>query len=172
MSRWAHIALMFVGLCLWGCGYHVAGHTSQLPTEVHTIAIPAFKNQTPTYRIEQIVTAAVVREFIGRTHYRIVNEADDATDATLHGTVTSAGSLPLTYDSRTGKVNTVLAAVVVKLSLTDRHNKVLFENSLGFRDQYQIAGDPSSFFQEQSPALERLSRDLARSLVTDVLEAY
>ena len=41
-----------------GCGYHVAGHASALPSEWNTIAIPAFKNDTTRYRIEQRFTAA------------------------------------------------------------------------------------------------------------------
>ena len=37
-----------------GCGYHTAGH-ARLSHNVQTIAIPAFVNQTQTYRIEQIL---------------------------------------------------------------------------------------------------------------------
>jgi len=40
-----------------GCGYHTAGHVVQLPDNVKTIAVPAFKNETLTYRIEQMLTA-------------------------------------------------------------------------------------------------------------------
>src|SRR5208282_579697 len=42
----ALIALLLCG----GCGYHVAGLGSQLPSEWKTIAIPAFKNDTAQYR--------------------------------------------------------------------------------------------------------------------------
>ena len=174
MRKCAATAFTCVLACYFlECGYHVAGHSSQLPTSLHTIAIPVFKNNTQSYRLEQVVTAAVVRELISRTHYRVVNEEDDTTDATLKGTMTGAGFIPITYDSRTGRVDTLLAVVIVNVSLNDRHNKVLFQNpAFGFREQYQVAGDPASFFEEQSPALQRLSRDLARSLVTNVLEAY
>jgi len=51
-----------------GCGYHTAGHSVQLPENVKTIAVPAFTNVTTTYRIEQTLTASVVREFTTRTH--------------------------------------------------------------------------------------------------------
>ena len=43
------------------CGYHTAG--VQLPENVKTIAVPAFVNDTTTYRVEQLLTASVVREF-------------------------------------------------------------------------------------------------------------
>ena len=70
-----------------GCGYHRAGHVVQLPENVKTIAVTAFVNVTTTYRIEQMLTASVVREFTTRTHYRILNDASEAADATLRGTV-------------------------------------------------------------------------------------
>jgi hypothetical protein len=41
-----------------------------------------------------------------------------------------------------------------------------------FREQYQISREVSSFFEESDPALERLSLDFARTLVSNVLEAY
>ena len=39
-----------------GCGYHTAGKVNTIPENVHTIAVPAFVNQTQTYKIEQMLT--------------------------------------------------------------------------------------------------------------------
>src|ERR1700688_2423647 len=93
----ALVLLVFCALNA-GCGYHTVGHSVQLPDTVKTIAVPAFKNETLTYRIEQMLTASVVREFTTRTHYRILNDSSDAADATLRGTVLSTAASPLTYD--------------------------------------------------------------------------
>ena len=62
-------------LALTGCGYHTAGHVTTIPSNVQTIAIPSFVNQTQTYKIEQTLTAAVVREMVTRTHYHVVIQA-------------------------------------------------------------------------------------------------
>jgi len=67
-----------------GCGYHVAGRASILPSEWKTIAVPAFVNHTNRYRIEQRFTAAVIHEFLARTKYRIVQNENSA-DAVLRG---------------------------------------------------------------------------------------
>jgi outer membrane lipopolysaccharide assembly protein LptE/RlpB len=156
-----------------GCGYHTAGHAVTMPEGVHTIAIPAFVNQTQTYRIEQRLTGAVVREMVLRTHYRIVNDSADSADATLRGTVLSTSTSPLTYDSQTGRASTMLVVVSMKVSLTDRQGKVLYENpSYLFREEYQISRELTSFFEEDSPALERLSQEFARTLVSNVLEGF
>ncbi len=102
-GRWLPVLLATFLLFSSGCGYHTAGHAITLPPNVQTIAIPAFVNQTQTYKIEQMLTAAVVREMITRTHYHIVNETSDSADATLRGTVTSTSTSPLTYDSQSGQ---------------------------------------------------------------------
>lgn len=156
-----------------GCGYHTAGHASPVFDGVKSIAIPAFLNQTQTYRIEQNLTSAVVQEMVTRTHYRVLNETGEQADATLRGTVLSTYAAPLTYDSRTGRAASVLVIVGMKVTVTGRDGKVLFENpSYTFREQYQVSRELSSFFEEDSPALERLSRDFARTLVSNILEAY
>ena len=155
-----------------GCGYHTAGH-AQLPQDVRTIAIPGFVNQTQTYHIEQTLTAAVVHEFTTRTHYHIANDTRGDPDATLRGTVLSTYTAPLTYDSRSGRVASVLVTVNMKVSLVDRQGKILFENpSYLFREQYEVSRELTSFFEEDSPALGRLSRDFARTLVSNVLEGF
>ena len=156
-----------------GCGYRTGGHAATLPADVHTLAIPAFINQSKTYRIEQVLTAAVVREFISRTHYRILNQESGDADATLRGTVVSTQLTPVAYDSVTGRAASAIIVVNMKVSLLDRHGKVLFENpSYSFHDQYQISRDVNSFFEEESPAVDRLSQHFARTLVSNVLEAF
>jgi outer membrane lipopolysaccharide assembly protein LptE/RlpB len=166
--------LLAIALCLAasGCGYHTAGKAVLLPTDVRTIAIPGFLNQTKTYRIEQVLTGAVVHEFTSRTHYHLMNQTGDA-DAILRGTVTNAVFTPLTYDSQTGRVSSGMVMLTMSVSLLDRQGKVLFSNpNYIFRDQYQISSQISSFFEEESPALDRVSRDFARTLVSNILEAF
>jgi outer membrane lipopolysaccharide assembly protein LptE/RlpB len=156
-----------------GCGYHTAGHTVTIPQGIHSIAIPAFVNQTQTYRIEQRLTDAVVREMLLRTHYRIVSNGDNSADATLRGTVLSTSTSPLTYDSQTGRASTMLVVVSMRVSLTDRQGKVLYENpSYLFREEYQISRELTSFFEEDSPAFERLSQEFARTLVSNLLVGF
>jgi outer membrane lipopolysaccharide assembly protein LptE/RlpB len=167
------MVLLFSALFGTACGYHTAGHAVTLPANVQTIAIPAFVNRTQTYKIEQRLTAAVVQEMVTRTHYHILNEPSDSADATLRGTVISTSTSPLTYDSQTGRASSALVVVTAKVILTDRQGKVLYQNpSYLFREEYQVSQELSSFFEEDSPALERLSHAFARTLVSNVLEGF
>lgn len=158
---------------LTGCGYHAAGKASRLPADVHVLAVPVFVNQTQVFRIEQIMTRDVVREFIGRTKYRVTNSSGDSADATLKGTVVSAQATPLTYDAQTGRISSAVVIITAKVTLTDRNGRVLFENlNYTFREQYQVSSEINSFFAEEAPAMQRLSQDFARTLVADILEAF
>jgi outer membrane lipopolysaccharide assembly protein LptE/RlpB len=167
------VGVALLALALTSCGYHTAGHVTTIPSNVQTIAIPSFVNQTQTYKIEQTLTSAVVREMVTRTHYHVVHTSADASDATLSGTVLSTYTAPLTYDSQTGRAASVLVTVSMKVALTDKQGKVLYQNpSYVFREQYQVSRELASFFEEDSPALQRLSQDFARTLVSNILEGF
>ncbi len=173
MNWWKVVVTLGMGLSTSSCGYHTAGSAVALPPNIHTIAIPGFVSHSQTFRIEQLLTDAVVREFNARTQYHVIHEASGDADATLKATVLSASATPLAYDSTTGRAASALVTVSIQVTLTDQHGKVLFENpAYLFHDQYEISRDLPSFFQEDSPAVDRLSRDFARTLVANILEAY
>jgi outer membrane lipopolysaccharide assembly protein LptE/RlpB len=177
MKPWVGAVLLtvtlFASLVASGCGYHTLGHSAALPPNIRTIAIPGFVSQSRTFRVEQLLTDAVVREFNTRTNFQIVHNDWEDADALLKGTVLSASSTPLAYDSVTGRAASALLTVSVQITLTDRQGKVIFQNpSYLFHDQYEISRDLNSFFEEGSPAVERMSRDFAHTLVANILEAY
>lgn len=182
------IAGIFAAAGLAGCGYHVEGQAAMLPPGLKTIAVPALKNDTTKYRIEQRMTEAVVHEFIARTRYHIVSSEGSA-DAVLHGEITSFEAIPAVFDTTpttsatapvpgvittTARATTMLVSVHMKVVLEEREtNKVLYKNdNYLFREPYEISTDPSKFFDEQGPALERMSHDFAARLVSDVLENF
>lgn len=172
--RRALLALVtLVGVEFAACGYHVAGKTSSLPSDWFTIAIPAFKNDTTRYRIEQRFTEAVIREFISRTKYRIIQDNAGA-DGVLYGEIVSIDTNPILFNSTTGEVTTMIVTIHVKVRLTENHtSKEVYQNAdMVFRDEYQISSDVPSFFEEQSPALGRMSRDFAARLVSNVMENF
>src|ERR1700728_344866 len=166
-------ALAAAALLLSACGYHVAGRAANLPSEWKTIAVPAFKNDTTRYRIEQRFTEAVIRQFLQRTKYRIVQDPADA-DAVLHGEVISIETDPMLFNATTGQVTTMLVQVHTKVQLVDaKTEKVVYKNDdMVFRDEYQISSDVQSFFEEQNPALERMAKDFAAQLVSNVVENF
>jgi outer membrane lipopolysaccharide assembly protein LptE/RlpB len=166
------LLLALVAFLPVGCGYHAAGTQSALPPDIQVLGIPSFENRTHTYHLETGLTGAVIREFNTRTRYRVVQSAAGA-DAVLRGTLVSVQVAPVTYDSVTGRASSGLVTIVISVTLTARDGRVLFSNShYVFRNQYQVPNELASFFEEQGPALTRLQRDFARTLVSNILESY
>jgi hypothetical protein len=156
-----------------GCGYHVAGRGDLLPRGIHTIAIPAFANVTIRYKLSERLPAAIAREFLSRTRYQIVPDPKDA-DAILQGVVASYDSNPTTYDPATGRAAGVQVSVRLDITLRERATgAVLYSRSrMEFRERYEISVDQRAYFDESDSALERLSRDVARTVVSAVLEKF
>ncbi|HXR10347.1 MAG TPA: LptE family protein [Candidatus Acidoferrales bacterium] len=171
-AGWFGLVLAALAGANFGCGYGVAGRATRIPPDVKTIAVVPFVNKTSTYRIEQRMSQAVVQEFISRTKYRIVSDPKDA-DAVLHGEITSLDSIAVVYDTTTGRATTMLVTVNMKVELEDRNSKPLFQSdNFVFRQPYEISTDITSFFDEESPALDRMAHDFAARLVSDVLENF
>lgn len=156
-----------------GCGYRVAGQGNRLPQNLKVIAVPAFENQTAWMGLEQRLTGAVMQEFIHRTRFDVVGKPEGA-DAVLRGTVLRASTAPVVFDPATGRASVVTVEVVVSVELQDLHNQAVFYRNPNyiFREQYEITGDLDSFFEERDPALARLARDFAATLVSAVLENF
>jgi outer membrane lipopolysaccharide assembly protein LptE/RlpB len=159
-------------LLLAGCGYHVAGSTNLLPTEIHTIAVIPFRNSGIQYKLTDYLTQSVTREMITRTHYRIVADPKQA-DAVLAGAVGNMFSSAVVTDPVTGRSNGAQVVVNIQLKLTDKSGKVLFERpNVEFRERYEISVTPQQYFDESQAALQRLSKDVARTIVSSILENF
>jgi len=167
-------ALCLFSFALTSCGYHIAGNSTSdvLPSTVKTVAIPAFSNVTIRYKLTSYMPAAITREFISRTRYQVVNDPKEA-DAVLNGSIVRFDSIPITFDPRTGRASAIQALVVMQITLRDRAGTVLFDRPrFESRQNYEISTDPKAYFDESDVALDRLSREVARSVVSAVLENF
>jgi hypothetical protein len=162
---------------LSGCGYALAGRGSFLPSYIRVIGVPTFANRTTIFNLETLLTEKVRAEFIGRGKYQVL-PSSDGVDALLTGEVTGVSIAPssfLTNQIASRYTLTMSARVQLK---DMRDNKVLWENpSLFFRQEYEAnsgtgATDPTAFFQNDLNALDRLSAEFARTIVSALLEAF
>jgi outer membrane lipopolysaccharide assembly protein LptE/RlpB len=168
------LTLSFLALTLAaGCGYHTAGSAAHIPPGVQTLAVPIFSTRTQAYHTEMAFTQAVVRELNTRTRYRILNSDSNDADATLRGTIVSQTITPLTYDANSSQSSSYLVSVTARVVLTTHDGKVLYRNdAVTFREQYQSTQDVNTFIQEGSPAISRMSRDFAQTVVSDMLNSF
>ncbi len=167
------LAVSTAVLSLPSCGYHVGGKADLLPKKIHTIAVPAFGNVTTRYKVSDRLAAAITREFISRTRYAVVADPNQA-DAVLSGTVTNFLAYPTIFDPVTGRASGVQVILYMQIYLTDRATgAALFSRPhMEYRERYEISVDQRSYFDESDVAMERLSGDVARSIVSAVLEDF
>lgn len=163
--------VMLSGLA--GCGYQTGGKGETLPATLHTIAIPAFRNLTTKYKLTGMLPQEIGREFIGRTRYRVVSDPSDA-DAVLEGSIVRYYSSPTVYDPATARSSGVQVIVWLNITLRERASgKELFKRTnLDVKERYEITGDQQTYLDESDAALGRLSRSVARQVVSSILEAW
>ena len=142
-----------------------------LPKTIHTIAIPAFGNLTSRYKLARTLPTDIGRELVSRTGYKIAADPNQA-DAVLTGTVHNFVAYPTV--SANGRSTTVEAVVTLNITLTNRATgAVLFKSSgAEYRERYEISIDPKAYFDESGTAMERLSKSVARSVVSGMLEKF
>jgi hypothetical protein len=179
ISSWLFLCVL-CALCVFaspGCGYTLAGRGSFLPPYIKIIGIPTFTNRTVVFNLETLLTQKVRSEFIGRGKYQILPEATGI-DALLNGEVTAVSVQPASFSTQQ-LASRYAIQMIAKIELRDmRENKVLWENpSLVFRQEYDATGgrtilDPAAFFQQDANALERMSTEFARTIVSAILEAF
>jgi hypothetical protein len=168
-----HPRLIVLCLMLSSCGYHVAGKGDLVPKSVHTIAIPAFANITTRYKLTDHLPEAITREFIARTHYQIVTDPNQA-DAVLRGSVINYVAYPTLFDQQTGRASGFQVNVTMQVTFTERATgKVIFTRpTFEMHQRYELSISAGAYFDESDAALNRLSRDVARDLVSAILENF
>jgi outer membrane lipopolysaccharide assembly protein LptE/RlpB len=174
MSHFSLVAFLILGSALTGCGYHAVNSAVHLPKTVHTLAVPTFANHTQSFHTEVSFTNAVIREFTSRTPYKVLaTDNPDAGDAVVEGAIDKFEVIPLTYNIQTGQSSSYLITIGASVKVLDSDKRMLYENKkYSFRQQYQTTQDLVSFIQEDPAAIQRLSRDFAQALVSDILESF
>ena len=146
---------------------------NQLPAHIKTVAVPAFQNLSLRFKVESRFTDAVIRELIKRGRgLRVQGERENA-DAVVEGVIKNFGFSGVLLDEKgRGRVFEVeiQAAVTVRDQVT---NKVLYDNqNYVFRGEFEFANDPRSFFNEEDPAVQRMARAFAESVVSVIANGF
>ncbi|MBC7931577.1 MAG: LptE family protein [Rubrivivax sp.] len=168
--------VVVIGLVVFASGFrgcYKAVRKSGLPDHIRTVAVPAFQNQALRYKIESRFTGAVINEITRRGKGLRVQSDPKGADAVIDGTIKSFAFYGVLLDTR-GRARifevTIAAAVTVRDQVT---NRVLYDNQdYVFRGEFEFTDDPRSFFNEEDPAVERLARSFADSLVSTLVNGF
>jgi hypothetical protein len=155
---------------LGGClGYHVGPVKPYYLRDVHSIAVPTFKNHTLVPRIEVLVTDTIIKQLQQDGTFQITN--GDKADATLTGEIERITRAP----ARSVRGNILATtefslALVVKYSVTGRDGTQLVSptDAVG-TTTFFVSSDVTS---DERQALPLATEDLASRLVTQVSEGW
>ncbi|MBX7220648.1 MAG: hypothetical protein K1Y36_11930 [Blastocatellia bacterium] len=174
-----------LGLCLAGgmlacftlgagpCGYQRAGFGGSFPKNIRTVAVQTLRNESLRYRVEQRFTQALAEEILRRGLPITLTTDTVHADALISGSLRNFGFRNVLVDNQ-GRTRVFEITVTTAITLRDQTaNRILFDDrKLQFRGEYQLSEDPRSFFNEEDPAVDRIARDFARSVVSTMLEGF
>ena len=163
-------ALIAVCMMAGGCGYRVRPAAGKLPGGIASLGIPALVNMSPQFKVEQKVTAALRKEFMLRTRIPI-SARTEGVDAILQGEIRSVSASPVAFPSDTfGSAFLVTIQMGVKLVRSKDASVIWDDPSFLFRERYVLNSRVQDFFSEENPAIDRLAREFASSLVSTILK--
>jgi hypothetical protein len=178
MKKVAALCVVLAGLALPGCGYSLAGRGSFLPDYIRVVGIPALVNNSTFFQVEQILTEKIRTEFIGRGRYNVVPGSEGA-DAVVTGAVTSITVQPVGFTEQQ-LASRYVFTLTMRVEFTDaRTTKVLWSNqALTFREEYELATrsnialEGATFLSQERNSFDRIADDVARTVVTAIVEAF
>ena len=145
---------------------------NQLPARIKTVAVPAFQNNALRYKVESRFTEAVVNELIHRGRGLRVQGSREGADAVIEGIIKSFNYGGVLLDDR-GRARIFEVTIEAAVTVRDQtENRVLYDNqNFVFRGEYEFANDPRNFFNEEDPAVQRMARNFAESIVSTLTNA-
>lgn len=145
-----------------GCRYY--SFTGAVPSNLTTVAIPTFENQTAEFGLDQALTDAVVNTFTVDNTLKIVDVRD--AESVLYGTIVRVDDQPSTF-SADESVQEYKVTIVVKVRYEDlTKGKVVWEQNLSNFGIYPFTGDQSAREEGVDDALRKLTEDILNKTVS------
>jgi hypothetical protein len=145
---------------------------NQLPSRIRTVAVPAFQNSALRFKVESRFTGAVIDELIRRGRGLRVQGEPEGADAVIEGLIKSFSFAGVLLDDK-GRARIFEVTIEAAITVRDQtENRVLYDNqNFVFRGEYEFANDPRNFFSEEDPAVQRMARSFAESIVSTLINA-
>ncbi|MGB7925453.1 MAG: LptE family protein [Pyrinomonadaceae bacterium] len=146
---------------------------NQLPQRIRTVAVPAFQNNALRYKIEHRFTGAVIDEIVRRGRKLRVQGEREGADAVIDGVIKSFNFSGVLLDER-GRARIFEVTIEAAVTVRDQvENRVLYDNqNFVFRGEFEFANDPRTFFNEEDPAVHRMARSFAESIVSTLINGF
>jgi Lipopolysaccharide-assembly len=175
-----------VALALFGApfvqacgGYALVGKGVNLDPSIRRIGVPLFKDNSGKAGLDQKITEKVIEELLKRRHFEVVPDAVGV-DAVVDGTILNLLSQPVGFSKEGATTSTTTQAsryaivmlARVRYTKTGVVEPIWQVESLSTREEYDVGDDPSTYFDQEELAIDRLAVAFARNVVAGMLEAF
>jgi len=149
-----------------GCGTSYSWR-SNVPSEMRTVSVPTFRNDSDLAELGAVASRQILREFQREGTFALRRNADAALE--IQGTVKSVSAGGVAYSRFTyGRQHACEMKTVVEVSVVDKKNgRVLIDSRIYQAQTSMMSGQDITTAQRDASG--RLADDLARQVVDDVL---
>ncbi len=161
--------LLLLATSLSGCaGYRIGEVKPHYLSEIHTLGVPTFRNNTYLPRIEILMTNTVIKQLQQDGTFQITS--DDKADAILKAEIRTVNRSP----ARSVRGNVLATTefnltLVVRFTLIGRDGKVLTGGDAGGSTSFFVGSDVAT---DQRQALPLAAEDLAVHLASQLSEGW
>ena len=153
-----------------GCGYHLVGMGTSLPSHLKTIFIPVFKNTSSQPEIHRELTSAVLKSFISDGRLKVAKK--DNADLRMDATLTYYKKRNVSFGSQ-DLVSNIIIEVEIELKVTDLiKNEIFMKEKLKTQWDYISASDIATTERARLEALDLGFQDLGRRLVSLLIDQF
>jgi len=138
---------------------------STFDSQIKTVAVPIFRNESMARGIELQLTEAIIKEIQRRTPWRIADS--DRADTTLTGAITGTSLSVLSDSPRTGMVQEQAVRITIRFDFRDNRTGDSLSAREGFSATATFAperGVGDRLELGQRSAIDELARDLVSEL--------
>ena len=161
---------LVVALLLSGCGYHLAGYGSTLPSHIRAISIPVFKNSSSEPNIQRDATDAIRRAFISDGRLKVTDTSK--ADLLMRGTLTNYQLRGVSFSSE-DSAEEYIVRLGIQVEAYDRIKKrIIFSQKFTTQWDYRSTSSVVDSESEKYTALKEAYDDLADRLVSITIEQF
>jgi hypothetical protein len=176
------LIILFTGFFLMGCGYQFRATGEPLGTKIESIAIPLIESTSSIIGFEAEFTRFIREEFISFGRVSLVSK--ETAQVVLTGRIHDIKTEPLIFDIQQQVVSGVLTTdeitsrrrlkIRLDMKLTERATgRILWQDKhMEDRASFEVDADPLVTRFNQSRALERIARELARRIFLKTMERF
>jgi hypothetical protein len=169
---WWLLAGFMVLSIISGCGgYGFRGTVNNLPSDIKTVSIPVFINESIEPGVEIVFANALIYEFNRSQTLQVVSESE--AQAQINGKIRSISIDPVIYANLTQALERRVTITLEISCQRSDNQKVLWQNqSLSRYEVYPITADPNQTQRNKEEAIKKIAQDLSERIHNSILENF